>query len=582
MTRLIISRVLPFFVTLVLTSAGSFSPFAQTQPPNNVLPSPLSLSDEKTYRQVFSLQERGKWSDADKKLKTLGDSSLLGHVIAQRLLHPTKYRSKYKELADWLEQYADHPDAYRIYRLALKRQPKKSRGPRKPAKTRLVSVSNKSPRNFGTYYRLRKAGISITQSSSNFHRQVRRLIRRERLTLAGKFIDKAQRQGQQLAHIGIARSRLAAGWFYYGNDEKALQEAIRASESASHLVPLAWWYGGLAAFRLGEFALAANQFEVLAHLPDISGAMRAAAAFWAGRANLIAKKPSKSSVFFQRAAKHSFEFYGILSTYILGIKKPIAWEGEIQTDTQNDFWSHHPATRRAIRLVQIGQMFRAERELRQLVPERDETTRKALLAAADVLSMPGLALQVAQSEDIKISPLKMRGLYPIPPWKPSGGYKVDRALLYAFMRQESAFRTKAKSRAGATGLMQLMPSTATYIGKRGYRGKNLRRLFEPELNIELGQKYLIYLTENEAVGNNLFFLAAAYNGGPGNLKKWMRNATLKADPLLFIESLPSRETRNFIEKVIANLWIYRDRLNQDSPSLHTLAEGNIPTYIALD
>ena len=98
----------------------------------------------------------------------------------------------------------------------------------------------------------------------------------------------------------------------------------------------------------------------------------------------------------------------------------------------------------------------------------------------------------------------------------------------------------------------------------------------------MAQKYLRYLLKHDAVSGNLLLLAAAYNGGPGNLIKWKRRIGKNNDPLLFIESLPSRETRNFIEKVLSNLWLYRDRLGQKVPSLEALARGEVPMNVNLD
>ena len=130
--------------------------------------------------------------------------------------------------------------------------------------------------------------------------------------------------------------------------------------------------------------------------------------------------------------------------------------------------------------------------------------------------------------------------------------------------------------------MQLMPRTANYIGGRKFRGQNARRLFEPEVNISLAQKYITYLMANESVGSNLILVTAAYNAGPGNLKKWQEKLKKSSDSLMFIESIPSKETRNFIERVLANFWLYRDRLGQPTPSLKSLAEGGTPMYRVLD
>ena len=84
------------------------------------------------------------------------------------------------------------------------------------------------------------------------------------------------------------------------------------------------------------------------------------------------------------------------------------------------------------------------------------------------------------------------------------------------------------------------------------------------------------------MNKDLFKLATAYNGGPGNLAKWQADMDHRDDPLLFIESLPSRETRFFAERILANLWIYRARLGQKAPSLAALAGGTWPTYLSLD
>jgi soluble lytic murein transglycosylase-like protein len=75
---------------------------------------------------------------------------------------------------------------------------------------------------------------------------------------------------------------------------------------------------------------------------------------------------------------------------------------------------------------------------------------------------------------------------------------------------------------------------------------------------------------------------AAYNGGPGNLAAWLDGTAHNGDPLLFIESMPSRETRHFVERILTNLWIYRERLGQAAPSRAALAAGDWPDYVGLD
>jgi soluble lytic murein transglycosylase len=173
--------------------------------------------------------------------------------------------------------------------------------------------------------------------------------------------------------------------------------------------------------------------------------------------------------------------------------------------------------------------------------------------------------------------------YPLPAWTPPGGFAIDRALVFAMMRQESAFNTKATSRAGARGLMQLMPKTASFVAQdSSLKGANRSKLYSPDFNVGLGQQYIAHLLDETPAGDNLFWIAAAYNGGPGNLARWLKSIDYDNDPLLFIESIPNRETRGFIERVLSNYWIYRYRLGQDLDSLDQVAAGQWPRYRAED
>ena len=88
--------------------------------------------------------------------------------------------------------------------------------------------------------------------------------------------------------------------------------------------------------------------------------------------------------------------------------------------------------------------------------------------------------------------------------------------------------------------------------------------------------------DDPAIGQNLFFATVAYNAGPGNLSKWRRKSDYRNDPLLFIESIKSRETRNYVEHVLTNFWAYRLRLGQPTPSLDAVAAGEWPVYTPFD
>ena len=96
------------------------------------LPEPLGAADVTQYKRLIELQKNGNMKQAIREMGRLKDPVLKGHLLAQRYLHPTAWRSSYKELSSWLAAYNDHPDASRIYWLAKRRKPKNARSPKAP------------------------------------------------------------------------------------------------------------------------------------------------------------------------------------------------------------------------------------------------------------------------------------------------------------------------------------------------------------------------------------------------------------------------------------------------------------------
>lgn len=544
------------------------------------LPNPLSENDVALYGRVFSLQEKGDWRRADRLIAQLENRLLMGHVLGQRYLHPTRYRSRYHELAKWLRQYADHPEAKRIYKLALRRKPRNAKPPRAP-RTRPPVFHGESGN--GGYEPALLGGLRYSRRTATIQRRIRSLVARERLTVAESYLKQNARH-LPAPHQDIARSRIAAGWFFHGSDQKAYDLADRAARKSGRYAPFAHWYAGLSAYRMGNATAAASHFEKMAAIKGLSGWHRSAAAFWAARANMVARQPDMVSHWLAKAAQHPRTFYGIIGRRLLGAESPFRWNDPILQDDRDITAAFADVrARRALALIQVAQRHRAETELRQLAKSASTKTKLALVAIADQIGLPALALRAASSLDGVSGRRIERGLYPLPRWIPEDGFKVDRALIFAVMRQESGFNSRAKSGAGARGLMQLMPATAGYMAKKRFRGRSRNKLYDPDLNITLGQKYIRYLIRHQRVDGNLFMMAAAYNGGPGNLAKWKRRALRQSkDPLMFIESIPARETRAFIERVLSNLWMYRERLGQDAPSLDALAAGELPVYKSLD
>ena len=207
--------------------------------------------------------------------------------------------------------------------------------------------------------------------------------------------------------------------------------------------------------------------------------------------------------------------------------------------------------------------------------------QRALAAnLATTLGRADIAVNVARKSEREGVPLIASG-YSIPAL--SHQEPPERALVLGLIRQESAFHFEAVSSAGARGLMQLMPATASFISAdKSLASKSRDSLFDPTLNVTLGQRYVAHLLADKGILNDMIVMTAAYNGGPGNVAKWQRNVDYKDDPLLYIATLPAKETRQFVERVFANLWIYRIRLGQQAPELIALSEGKWPLYAALD
>jgi soluble lytic murein transglycosylase-like protein len=124
--------------------------------------------------------------------------------------------------------------------------------------------------------------------------------------------------------------------------------------------------------------------------------------------------------------------------------------------------------------------------------------------------------------------------------------------------------------------MQIMPSTARLIANdNGSSRRCSAMLFDPATNMEMGQKYVRVLSGEPMIGDNLLLLLAAYNGGPGNVQHWLDGDDRK-DPLLFIESLPMRETRDYVQQVLLQYWMYRARLSEPETTAAQLARGEWP------
>lgn len=535
------------------------------------LPAVIDADNRERYRRIFQAQASGQWAQADGEIARLTDKTLLGYVGAQRLLSPTS-PARYEQLAAWLQEYNDHPDAPAIYKLALAR--------------RTPGAGELTPASFVGQAPLSPAfAAARTVSGADASRAAELRSRLQQMTDDGGFnaafalLDRkstADTLGPQEVELWRGRIRTRA---LEADSQRGVQVPVEIG-----LPPDANWGAALQAFTSGNMAEAARRFEAVADAaPDQATSWTlAAGSFWAARANLLAGNPQKFAPYLKRAALHGRTFHGLIAQKALGMRMDADVRVVPLDKRRTEMLANDRAGRRALALLQLGASTAAERELFGASVDADPQFIETVLAVAEKAQLPSLALRIANGawdQRHKIAGYDA-AMYPIPPWAPSGGFVVDRALVFGFMRQESAFNPKARSYVGAMGLMQLMPRTAQLVA-RNYAPEAMgANPWDPATNMSLGQQYIASLLGD--VDNNLVRTVAAYNGGPGNVIRWDNTLNASADPLLYVASIPLNETREFVQRVLANYWVYQLRLGQPTPSLDQIAAHEWPRYLAQD
>jgi soluble lytic murein transglycosylase-like protein len=311
-------------------------------------------------------------------------------------------------------------------------------------------------------------------------------------------------------------------------------------------------------------------------------------------------RPEDAPEYLRLAARASQSFYGMIAERQLGLE-PGALAGPLPyappqklagsqaglmvkasyagmpDPTAAALLQNDPRARRAAALIQIGRTEDAAGELRRgILGARSDAERRQWSA---------LALQLnAQAAASRPKPKRARSYdpydYPAPDLQPVGGFTVDKAMVYALVRQESRFNPQATSWAGARGLMQLMPGTAADATGNDAFKRTPSVLYDPSVNLRAGQDYLDYLMRNYT-GGDMLRTVAAYNGGPGAVIKAERNAGAY-DTLMVIESLPAPETRAYVEEVMASYWTYRRIFGERTRSIDALAAGAKLVDVRLD
>lgn len=289
-------------------------------------------------------------------------------------------------------------------------------------------------------------------------------------------------------------------------------------------------------------------------------------AYWSGRAAEAQGDTREARRWMERAATHTTTYYGQLARAKLGLADtaPVAPAPAKPSQNLLKAFDAHPSKRAAQILAEVGEHDRMRPFLTHLSDARDDPAWKALSArfAADH-GRPDMAIRIAKASERDGAQLGALGYpalaLPVPKKHENGG-GVETPLVLAVIRQESAFYVRAKSHAGARGLMQVMPATAKRVARANRLPYDRDRLTQdPDYNLTIGQVYLSDVIE-EFEGSYPMALAA-YNAGPHRVKRWLRTygdpRKGEIDMIDWVELIPFSETRNYVQRVLENLEVYR-------------------------
>lgn len=414
---------------------------------------------------------------------------------------------------------------------------------------------------------LLEAVPAAQRSAGYFFIKAKYLRGKEKYEAAAKVVLAAPRDAEAIVDPNawwIERRVLSRELLDIGKVEAAYEVAAgHAAESPVQAADAEFHAGWYALRGLHKPAVAARHFRRIAEIAD--GPISLSRAwYWLGRA-AEAGGPGDAGAYYEQAARYGTAFYGQLAAAKLG-RAAIPAEYPSPTNEDRQSFAAREAVQAIDRLEAAGYVSRADILYRDLAGELTSPGELALLAAkAEKRGDHHLALRVgkiAASHGLDIGALA-HPMGAIPPSAriPSAG----KALAYAIARQESEFNAAAVSSAGARGLLQLLPGTAKEMAKEVGLGYSRQRLTtDPGYNAALGAAYLREQLDRFEGSYVLTF--AGYNAGPGRAREWVKRY---GDPrgkdidevVDWIERIPYTETRNYVQRVMENLQVYKMRLS---------------------
>ncbi|MEP6786371.1 MAG: transglycosylase SLT domain-containing protein [Sphingomonadales bacterium] len=529
------------------------------------LPVQLGPNARIQYRAIFDDINAARWTEANAKLDTMPEGPL--HPAARAAIYLAKGSPKVEgtQLVTLASIAPQLPEAPALVRLAASRGMESL--PLLP-EARTLGWLGSAPR------RGRTATTTGDPIASAMGQQILQLIKDDRPADAEAILIAQQ---DSLTPEGLTEWRQRVAWSYFieDDDQNARRLAMTAQTGTGPWAPQADWVVGLAAWRQKDWDGASTAFSSLARRSS-DPEMIAAGNYWAARADMIRKQPDLIQPRLRAAARYEETFYGMLAQGAMGLTPAKDDDGASAIRQV----AGHPNVRAALALKEIGETDRADALIRWQAKIGSPNEHATLTAIAGKLDLPQTQLWLAHNGPAGAR-TTAEGRYPMPEgWSPDGGWRVDRALVFAHALQESNFRSNAVSSAGARGLMQVRQGTANDIArKKGlvFTGS----LATPSTNMEYGQSYIEQLRDMAQTGGLLPKVIAAYNAGPAPLDRWNLNTAAAKDPLLYIESIPYWETRGYVTIVLRNYWMYQQQAGEKTVSRAALVQGQWPRFPTL-
>ena len=366
--------------------------------------------------------------------------------------------------------------------------------------------------------------------------------------------------------LRTAWARLAT-WAARRHEPVALAWFQQAGVAQTNDFQREWWVR--AALRAGDWQAVQQVIESMNDTAREQSVWR----YWRARALQVnGQRAASNPLFLALAREH--HYYGQLAQEELG---PVMQAPVINIKTGGDdvaAIARQPGIARARTLYELGLRGDANQEWNWTIRAFSDAQ---LLAAAELarrMEWYDRAINTAErTRELHDFELRFLAPYRELAQKAAREHELDEAWMFGLMRQESRFVNVARSSVGASGLMQIMPATASWIAQRlGIKGFHPREMQDPAKNIQFGAYYLKHV--QTSLDGSAVLATAAYNAGPGRAQRWRDTRPMEA--AVYIESIPFAETRDYVKKVMSNAMYYAARFGQPSVLL-TDRLGTVPS-----